>query len=526
MPSMLSSSSRPPLECGYSRLVACVRQCDGSLPPLHHESETMKKKNKKAEALAGKGKVAQKAAGQGSRRSTAQAKASPADAKTPGAITPRPGSSGEAANNKHRNSDKPSDKPTGDKRARGKTARGKPKSVAPRLAEQGGSSSTVKSPLSLARPLPPRDFSHEPRSLAKADVSKFDPNGAGVIDAGIFGLNFTAEESSIVLVPVPWEATTSYGRGTVNGPRAILEASPQLDLFDASLAEQGLSRPWEFGIHMEEIPEKLLRLNAKASELALPIIATGGKISSKRQREALEKVNALSVRVNDWVYERAATWLASDKIVGLVGGDHSVSYGAIKACAERHPGLGILHVDAHADLRQAYEGFRFSHASIMYNVLEDVPGVARLVQVGIRDFCDSEFDITQNDARVDTHFDHRIKRDLLSGRTWSALVDDMLDSMPREVYISFDIDGLEPWLCPGTGTPVPGGLSFEQAVFLLEALPRHGKVVVGFDLNEVAPPGKGKAKPRRSDEWDGNVGARLLYKLCGVALLTNGARTR
>jgi agmatinase len=299
-----------------------------------------------------------------------------------------------------------------------------------------------------------------------------------------------------------------------------LEASPQLDLFDASLAEQGLARPWEFGIHMEPLPEKILRLNARASKLAKPIVDAGGRVNTKSEKEALAEVNACSAKLNEWVYGRTAKRLSEGKIVGLVGGDHSVSLGAIRACAEAHPGMGILHIDAHADLRDAYEGFQWSHASIMNNVLREVPGVAKLVQVGIRDFCDSEYDITQNDPRVETHFDFALKRDLLSGKPWSALVQAMLAPLPQKIYVSFDIDGLEPWLCPGTGTPVPGGLSYEQAVFLLEALARAGKVVVGFDLNEVAPSGKA------GDEWDGNVGARLLYKLCGVALLSQGARNK
>lgn len=357
-----------------------------------------------------------------------------------------------------------------------------------------------------------------PRSLSKAPVHKFDPNGAGETDAGVFGLPFSDTESNVVLVPVPWEATTSYGRGTVHGPKAILEASPQLDLFDASLGELGLARPWEFGIHMEPIPEKILRLNARASKLAKPIVDAGGRVATKSAKAALAEVNASSAKLNEWVYSRAAQRLGEGKIVGLVGGDHSVSLGAIRACAEAHPGLGILHIDAHADLRDAYEGFQWSHASIMNNVLREVPAVSKLVQVGIRDFCDQEFDITQNDPRVKTHFDFALKRALLSGKTWSSLVDAILAPLPEKIYVSFDIDGLEPWLCPGTGTPVPGGLSFEQAVFLLEALARNDKVVVGFDLNEVAPSGTA------GDEWDGNVGARLLYKLCGVALLSQGAR--
>jgi len=363
------------------------------------------------------------------------------------------------------------------------------------------------------------DAGREHGPMRKADVRKFDPNGAGLTDAGVFGLPFTADECSVVLVPVPWEATVSYGRGTVNGPKAILEASPQLDLFDAALLEHGLARPWEYGIFMEEPSSRLKGWNEKACKLARPIVESGGITHGKKEARALEEVNELCARMNEWVHERVSTWLAAGRIVGVVGGDHSVSFGAIRAAAEKFPGLGILHIDAHADLRDAFEGFHWSHASIMHNVLTRVPGVAKLVQVGIRDFCDAEYEITQKDDRVNCHFDFAIKRALLEGRTWKQIVDDLVAPLPQHVYVSFDVDGLEPWLCPGTGTPVPGGLSYEQAVYLVEALVRHGKTVVAFDLNEVSP------SDRHGAEWDGNVGARLLYKLCGVALATNGAKT-
>jgi agmatinase len=386
------------------------------------------------------------------------------------------------------------------------------------LESQKDSKSAQKIPIKQTKAKPLSPHSAE-RIFQKADISKFDPNGAGNTDAGVFGLNFTPEESNIILIPVPWEATTSYGRGTSKGPAAILAASPQLDLFDASLAEKGLARPWEFGIWMEDIPDKVTEWNEKASKAAQPIIRSGGKLRNAKDKEALEKVNHFGEKLNDWVFERASTWLESDKIVGLVGGDHSVSFGAIKACAEKHPGLGILHIDAHADLRIAYEGFQWSHASIMNNVLAHIPGVRRLVQVGIRDFCDQEYEQATQDGRIRCYFDYALKKAAHAGRSWDAMIIEILSHLPDKVYVSFDVDGLEPWLCPNTGTPVPGGLTYDQAIALVEGLIQHGKSVVGFDLNEVAPDPTGK------NEWDGNVGARLLYKLCGVSLLSNGART-
>jgi len=206
--------------------------------------------------------------------------------------------------------------------------------------------------------------------------------------------------------------------------------------------------------------------------------------------------------------------LAQGKLPGVVGGDHSVALGAIRAVAERHPGLGLLHFDAHADLRRAYEGFRWSHASIMYNVLSDVPGVARLVQVGVRDYSDEEEAFLQaNRGQVTTYFDPDLRRSLVDGESWSRIALRIVASLPRDVYVSFDIDGLDPALCPHTGTPVPGGLSFAEASAVLRLVVESGRRIVGFDLSEVAPDPAG-------GEWDGNVGARVLYKLIGFALLS------
>ena len=197
--------------------------------------------------------------------------------------------------------------------------------------------------------------------------------------------------------------------------------------------------------------------------------------------------------------------------MGVIGGDHSVPFGAIRAHAERGE-LGILHIDAHADLRDAYEGFACSHASIMRNVMTRVPGVLRLVQVGIRDVAKSEIDfIAASNGRIVTHFDERLAEQKLEGASWRVLCDAIVADLPPRVYVSFDIDGLDPQLCPHTGTPVPGGLSFQEACLLLKRVVETGHRIIGFDLNEVAPGPEG-------DEWDANVAARLLYKLCGWTL--------
>jgi agmatinase len=189
-----------------------------------------------------------------------------------------------------------------------------------------------------------------------------------------------------------------------------------------------------------------------------------------------------------------------------------VPLGAIRGAAEAFPGLGILHVDAHMDLRDAFGGFQYSHASIMHNVLRGIPGVAKLVQVGIRDLSEDELSFAKSQGpRVETHFDDVWAEQLLDGAGYSKLCQQAVNALPQNVYVSFDIDALDPSLCPHTGTPVPGGLSFNQAAILLDTLRASGRRVVAFDLVEVAP---GRAD---GPEIDANVGARVLYKLCGTA---------
>lgn len=332
----------------------------------------------------------------------------------------------------------------------------------------------------------------------------FDPDAAAGAGSGIFGLPFGPEDSRVVIVPVPFEATTSYGGGTSAGPAAVLKASKQVDLFD-----HDTGRPYAAGIAMLDIPKNVLRWNAEARRAAKPVIAAGGVVN-RATRAAAAKVNALSERMNQWVYERTASLLGEGKMAVTLGGDHSVPFGAIRAYAERYPGMGILHLDAHADLREAYEGFTWSHASIFHNVMTRLPKVGRLVQIGVRDLGQAESRMIETSrGRIVTFFDSDLASRKEEGESFAAIADDVIAELPGDVYLSWDIDGLDPTLCPGTGTPVPGGLSWNEAIGLLRAIRRAGKRIVGLDLCEVSP---------GQTEWDANVGARLLYKMIGFGV--------
>ncbi len=348
-----------------------------------------------------------------------------------------------------------------------------------------------------------------PRQLRRrSQPVAFDPSAAALPGSGVFGLPHGEPEAAVILLPVPFEATTSYGGGASRGPAAILEASRQVDLYDV---ETG--RPYEAGIHMLPSPEPVVALDAAARPEAARVIAAGGvQEDDPALVRAAARVDEASRRVDAWVEEEVRRLLRKGKRVGVVGGDHAVAFGSIVAHAAAFPGMGLLHVDAHADLRRRFEGFARSHASILRNVMDGVEGVSRLIQVGVRDVSDEEVAYVEaSGGRVVTHHDPVLAAARFAGETWAAQVQRIVEPLPRDVYVTFDIDGLDPTLCPHTGTPVPGGLSFQQACALLAGLARSGRRIVGFDLVEVAP------GPEGSD-WDGNVGARVLYKLVGWLL--------
>jgi agmatinase len=346
----------------------------------------------------------------------------------------------------------------------------------------------------------------------------FDPDAAATGD-GLFGLTTSVDEAKLVVIPVPFDATTSYRPGTAAGPAAVLEASKQVDLEDLQYGPI-----WKAGFAMLPIPADIAALSKSARRAAEPVIAAGGAEPGNRAHaKALATVNAASERVHGFVAREAERILDRGAIPALLGGDHASPFGLIAELSERHPGMGILQIDAHADLREEFEGFRWSHASIFHNVMTRLPGVGRLVQVGIRDFGMRERAFVDGSkGRVKCFYDQHLRDRQFAGGAkgaWSAICADIVKALPREVYISFDIDGLTPDHCPNTGTPVPGGLTFPEMCHLLETLANSGRRVIGFDLCEVAP-------AKGDGEWNANVGARALYKLLGCTLRSRGMLPR
>ncbi|MEX0350142.1 MAG: agmatinase [Paracoccaceae bacterium] len=260
------------------------------------------------------------------------------------------------------------------------------------------------------------------------------------------------------VIPVPLERTVSYGSGTANGPAAILEASNELERIT------GHAEPCAEGILTE------------------PPLDCDGPLPDVMERLA----------------QRTEAAIRAGKVPVTLGGEHSLTYGAVTGVARAlGKPLGIVQIDAHADLRVAYQGEKHSHASVMHLLVED--GI-RLAQFGVRALCQQEMDsrnsngVFYHDAEdLVTHDFHKV---------------DLPEDFPDHVYVSFDVDGLDPSLMPATGTPVPGGLGYYQALHLVEhAL--DGRTCVGFDVVELAPDG--------NTAWDFTA-AQIVYRLmaaCG-----------
>jgi agmatinase len=338
-------------------------------------------------------------------------------------------------------------------------------------------------------------------------ISKFDPNGLAEDNGHIYGLPFDVSEARLVIVPVPWEVTVSYSSGTADGPAAIMEASKQVDLFDPHVKDA-----WKLGLAMEPVDDKLKKISdkyRKKAEKYLDKYAEGKTPENNANSKKLQsEINVACDSMIQWVNAETSRHLDNGKLVALLGGDHSTPLGFMQALAARHKDFGILQIDAHADLREAYEGFTYSHASIMYNAIQ-IPQISKLVQVGIRDYCEAENTIIEKNNKVKTFFDHSIKQAQYEGKTWASICKDIVKALPKKVYLSFDIDGLDPKLCPNTGTPVAGGFETDQVLYLIREVILSKRTIIGFDINEVAP---------GLDEWDANVAARLLYRISNLVL--------
>ncbi len=344
--------------------------------------------------------------------------------------------------------------------------------------------------------------------LKKKLLKNIDPNGIGIAGK-LFGLPFDKDTSEIIVIPVPWDVTTSFNDGTSEGPKAILDASSQIDLFIKHIPDA-----WQLGITMLPIDDDWISKNNLARKFAIEYIkyleGAANELSEKDTAFILQNINMLSAKINEWVLAKSLKVLKSGKIPVVVGGDHSAPFGLMQAISQSNKEFGVLQIDAHADLRPSYGGFDFSHASIMHNLLS-LGNVSGLVQVGIRDYCQQEFDVMESDSRITTFYDADLAVQRFDGVLWNDQANQIVNSLPDIIYISLDIDGLEQSYCPGTGTPVPGGLTYNQLIYLFEKIIESGKKILAFDICEVSGTSGG---------WDAIVGSRLLYNLANITAVS------
>ncbi len=339
-------------------------------------------------------------------------------------------------------------------------------------------------------------------------LKDFDPSGVGNITNNIFGLPFEVSESKLVFIPVPWDVTVTNSAGTSKGPLNIFQNSFQIDLYDPLVPNA-----WKQGMAMERIDPVTSTRNdevRKKAERVIRYLESGASIEDNNQiQHLIEHVNQTCESLMLDIEKKCLQYIENDQIPFIVGGDHSVSLGLIRALA-RKESFGILQIDAHADMRIAYQGFEYSHASIMHHAL-NTEDVSQIVQVGIRELCSEEVQvISRNHKTVKTFFDHDLHQRMYEGEVWSDICHDIIDMLPDNIYVTFDVDGMEPAWCPGTGTPVPGGLSYNHVMHLLATAFNAGKRFIGADLVETGP-----------TQLDGIISTRILYRLAGMMIKSN-----
>ena len=344
------------------------------------------------------------------------------------------------------------------------------------------------------------------------DLSSFNPNAITNPNNNIFGLPTREDDARLIILPVPWEVTSSFGTTTARAPNTILRESHKIELLDSDFGDA-----WRQGFYMREADKKVLLKSdylRKEAELYISYVADGESLdANKFMAKTLREVNEGSVFLNEWVYKQTILLLNKNKLVGLLGGEHSIVLGFLKAIAEKEGDFGILQIDAHCDLRKSYIDFKYSHASIMHNVMEEIAEVKKLVQVGIRDYCEEEQAyISSNRDRIIAFPAMQVKDRVFEGETWKSITDEIISFLPAKVYISFDVDGLDEKLCPNTAAPVQGGFEIAEVFYLLKKIVQSGRRVVGFDLSEIG---------MSRNCWDENVGARILFKLCNLMIAAN-----
>jgi len=322
-------------------------------------------------------------------------------------------------------------------------------------------------------------------------------NGVARTDTNIFGFDFSMEEAAVVVLPFSWDVSCSFERGTRLAPEAILTASTQLDFYNSKKGYR------EIKIFMEDESSFILDESKYLGKMAEDIYSSleSGRTLLEYQRDNLERINERTFYWLSLKEKQISNLLKKGKKVILLGGEHTCTLAYLNALNNSVKDYGILQIDAHMDMRDTYAGFKYSHASVLFNALESVN--KSVVQVGIRDCAPIEVDYAKT-KNVKTYFNLNIKERLFAGESWESIVGEIISMLPSNVYLTMDIDGLDPSFCPNTGTPVPGGLSYDQCIYLINRVSEE-KNIIGADIVEVG-----------SSPYDANVASRILWAICTV----------
>jgi agmatinase len=275
------------------------------------------------------------------------------------------------------------------------------------------------------------------------------------------------ENSRIVVLSVPYEHSVSYGKGTGAAPEAIIEASHYVEFWDEQFRRE---------------------LCFDAGIAAMPALDLAGAVNADAMKA---------------IHDYAQLFVRDNKLVVTLGGEHSITAPLVQAHLERHPGLSVLQFDAHSDLRLSYLDNEYSHASAMARVLDFLPP-GRLVQLGIRAQCIEEYELIREHG-ISTFFAH----DMRINFSFEDLVDKVIESLSDEVYITFDVDYLDPSIMPTTGTPEPGGFLWDETIALIRQI-GQARRIIGMDVVELSPDSSFPAPTY--------LCSKLVYKLMNAAL--------
>ena len=328
----------------------------------------------------------------------------------------------------------------------------------------------------------------------------------------LFGLKTSIDESYINIIPVPWEATLSPPSGTFETPENIIRSSTQVSVCDINKPNS-----WKVGISMVELPNEWAMLSKQLQSVVTGYVNSleiNAKSVYSTKSITLKKINEYCYDLKEQIKNTAKAILKKGKIAAVLGGDNSTSLGLIEALSETTTEFGILQFDAHANLLKNYQGFEYSYASVMHNAV-NIPQVTKLVQVATRSMHHEELEIINvSKSLIETFFDEHIKNEQFKGVKWEDIANKIIESLPHKVYISFDIDALDSKLCPGTAFPVPGGLDYYQAIYIIKTLVKSGREIIGFDLCQVAN--------NESSDWDYIVASKLLFDLMTQTATSQG----